>query len=201
MKQSRIAKIKDKIKLDTPIIDCFLPSMLKPLLLLDKFLSTDETRFFLHGFYWNPEKVAFVASDGRRLAMLDLSKDKDKLPADLFKLEAGIYLISFDKGMRHHRTFSILYKIDGCFPNYEKIIPAIETMDHIGTEGNCTFGTSNLCRIIYQKATFNIDTLIDLEAEKRAYKIFCSKEDPKKHAFLLTSDNLTICAMPLIDSH
>src|ERR1700761_35099 len=105
-------------------------------------ISTDETRYVLNGvlFSFKENKLTLVATDGRRLALVDLelefprSQELDiiiptKAVAELqrlvrdegeVKLSIGENQIAFEL----NRTLLVSKLIEGNYPNYRQVIPA-----------------------------------------------------------------------------
>src|SRR5580693_3387943 len=105
-------------------------------------ISTDETRYVLNGllFSFKENKLTLVATDGRRLAMVDIeleiprSQETDiivptKAVAELqrlvreegeVKLGIGENQIAFEL----NRTLLVSKLIEGNYPNYRQVIPA-----------------------------------------------------------------------------
>jgi DNA polymerase-3 subunit beta len=104
-------------------------------------ISTDETRYVLNGilFSFKENKLTMVATDGRRLALVDLELEfprshevdivvPSKCVAELQRLlgedgdvriEVGSNQISFEVG----HTFLVSKLIEGNYPNYRQVIP------------------------------------------------------------------------------
>ncbi len=105
-------------------------------------ISTDETRYVLNGIFFSfrEEKLTMVATDGRRLALVDLevefprSDEVDiivptKCVAELTRLGPGEKpvkmsvtenQVSFEVG----QTLLVSKLVEGNYPNYKQVIPA-----------------------------------------------------------------------------
>lgn len=114
-------------------------------------ISTDETRYVLNGVLcsFKDNKVTLVATDGRRLAMVDIelefprsdeievivpSKAVNELQRLLrddgeIKISIGENQVAFDL----NGTLLISKLIDGNYPNYRQVIPA-ETKERVTLE-------------------------------------------------------------------
>ena len=121
-------------------------------------ISTDETRYVLNGvlFSFKENKLTLVATDGRRLAMVDIelefprSHEADiivptkavtelqRLLADdgEVKVSVGTGQIAFDL----NKTLLVSKLIEGNYPNYKQVIPS-EAKDRVTLERE-TFLTS-----------------------------------------------------------
>ena len=87
-------------------------------------ISTDETRYSLCAAYFDAEKMRIVSTDGRRLHVLQLDE------ADL----ANLHLAGVPSGyvkLVPKEGLVIPFKLEGQFPNYEKVIP-----DYVKREDN-----------------------------------------------------------------
>jgi DNA polymerase-3 subunit beta len=147
-------------------------------------ISTDETRYVLNGilFSFKENKLTLVATDGRRLALVDLelefprSQELDiiiptKAVAELqrlvrdegeVKLSIGENQIAFEL----NRTLLVSKLIEGNYPNYRQVIPA-EAKERITLERE-TFLTavrrvsllasekSNSVKLIFSKSNIDI---------------------------------------------
>ena len=147
-------------------------------------ISTDETRYVLNGilFSFKDNKLTLVATDGRRLALVDLelefprSQELDiiiptKAVAELqrlvrdegeVKLSIGENQIAFEL----NRTLLVSKLIEGNYPNYRQVIPA-EAKERITLERE-TFLTavrrvsllasekSNSVKLIFSKSNIDI---------------------------------------------
>src|SRR3984957_10309781 len=105
-------------------------------------ISTDETRYVLNGilFSFKENKLTLVATDGRRLALVDLelefprSQELDiivptKAVAELQRLvrEEGEVKLSIGENQiafELNRTLLVSKLIEGNYPNYRQVIPA-----------------------------------------------------------------------------
>ncbi|MBA3963673.1 MAG: DNA polymerase III subunit beta [Chthoniobacterales bacterium] len=105
-------------------------------------ISTDETRYVLNGvlFSFKDNKLTLVATDGRRLAMLDIdlefprSHEADiivptKAVAELQRLltdegEVRVSLTSGQIAFDLNNTLLVSKLIEGNYPNYKQVIPA-----------------------------------------------------------------------------
>jgi DNA polymerase-3 subunit beta len=105
-------------------------------------ISTDETRYVLNGvlFSFKDNKLTLVATDGRRLAMLDIdlefprSHEADiivptKAVTELQRLltEEGDVRVSVTSGQIAfdlNNTLLVSKLIEGNYPNYKQVIPA-----------------------------------------------------------------------------
>ena len=105
-------------------------------------ISTDETRYVLNGvlFSFKDNKLTLVATDGRRLAMLDIdlefprSHEADiivptKAVTELQRLltEEGDVRVSVSSGQIAfdlNNTLLVSKLIEGNYPNYKQVIPA-----------------------------------------------------------------------------
>ena len=105
-------------------------------------ISTDETRYVLNGilFSFKDNKLTLVATDGRRLALVDLelefprSQELDiivptKAVAELQRLvrEEGEVKLSIGENQiafELNRTLLVSKLIEGNYPNYRQVIPA-----------------------------------------------------------------------------
>ncbi len=124
---------------DSLVID---QGVLKNMLTMTSFaISHDETRYVLNGIYFIVKNsiLRLVATDGRRLAMMekniDVPKNLEKkvvIPAktiqELLRIikEAGNIKINFGDNQiafDQEDTIIISRLIDGEFPNYEQVIP------------------------------------------------------------------------------
>ena len=105
-------------------------------------ISTDETRYVLNGvlFSFKENKLTLVATDGRRLAMLDIELEfprsheaeiivPTKAVTELqrllkddgeVKISVGSGQIAFDL----NNTFLVSKLIEGNYPNYKQVIPS-----------------------------------------------------------------------------
>jgi DNA polymerase-3 subunit beta len=114
-------------------------------------ISTDETRYVLNGilFSFKENKLTMVATDGRRLALVDLeiefarSQETDlivpaKCVAELsrlvgqdgdIKMSVGENQVAFEVG----ETLLISKLIEGNYPNYRQVIPG-ESKERIALE-------------------------------------------------------------------
>ncbi|HEY0791133.1 MAG TPA: DNA polymerase III subunit beta [Chthoniobacterales bacterium] len=147
-------------------------------------ISTDETRYVLNGilFSFRDNKLTLVATDGRRLALVDLeiefpaSQEVDiivptKAVSELqrlvrdegdVKVSIGDNQIAFEL----NRTFLVSKLIEGNYPNYRQVIPA-EAKERITLERE-TFLTavrrvsllasekSNSVKLIFSKGNIDI---------------------------------------------
>ncbi|MEO7156378.1 MAG: DNA polymerase III subunit beta, partial [Vicinamibacterales bacterium] len=105
-------------------------------------ITGEDTRFYLNGaqFVLKPEDMTFVATDGHRLALVNVKHDGVKgddikaiLPrktlAELGRLLAeGDHNVNYERGENHlffeiGPRLLISRMIDGQFPAYEKVIP------------------------------------------------------------------------------
>jgi DNA polymerase III subunit beta len=121
-------------------------------------ISTDETRYVLNGvlFSLKDNKLTLVATDGRRLAMLDIdlefprSHEGDiivptKAVTELQRLltDDGDVKVSFGNGQIAfdlNNTLLVSKLIEGNYPNYRQVIPS-ETKERVTLERE-TFLTS-----------------------------------------------------------
>src|ERR1700739_2029479 len=105
-------------------------------------ISTDETRYVLNGvlFSFKDNKLTLVATDGRRLAMVDIelefprSHEADiiiptKAVAELQRLltEEGDVKVSMGNGQIAfdlNKTLLVSKLIEGNYPNYRQVIPS-----------------------------------------------------------------------------
>src|ERR1700686_5518823 len=105
-------------------------------------ISTDETRYVLNGilFSFKENKLTLVATDGRRLALVDLelefprSQERDiivptKAVAELQRLvrEEGEEKLSIGENQiafELNRTLLVSKLIEGNYPNYRQVIPS-----------------------------------------------------------------------------
>jgi DNA polymerase-3 subunit beta len=114
-------------------------------------ISTDETRYVLNGvlFSFKENKLTLVATDGRRLAMVDIDVEfprsheseiivPTKAVTELqrllaedgdVKMSLGSGQISFDL----NNTLLVSKLIEGNYPNYRQVIPA-ETKERVTLE-------------------------------------------------------------------
>src|SRR6202453_2732976 len=147
-------------------------------------ISTDETRYVLNGilFTFKDNKLTLVATDGRRLALVDIelefprSQEVDiivpsKAVTELgrllgedgdVKLTVGENQIAFEV----NGTLLVSKLIEGNYPNYRQVIPA-ETKEPITRERglflNCVHRVSllaseksNSVKLIFSKTTIDI---------------------------------------------
>src|SRR6476661_4595837 len=147
-------------------------------------ISTDETRYVLNGvlFSFKDNKLTLVATDGRRLALVDLelefprSQELDiivptKAVAELHRLvrEEGEVKLSIGENQiafELNRTLRVSKLIEGNYPNYRQVIPA-EAKERITLERE-TFLTavrrvsllasekSNSVKLIFSKSNIDI---------------------------------------------
>ncbi|MEO5753746.1 MAG: DNA polymerase III subunit beta [Chthoniobacterales bacterium] len=114
-------------------------------------ISTDETRYVLNGvlFSFKDNKLTLVATDGRRLAMLDIdlefprSHEADiivptKAVTELQRLltDEGDIRVSLTSGQIAfdlNNTLLVSKLIEGNYPNYKQVIPA-ETKERVTLE-------------------------------------------------------------------
>src|SRR6187397_768247 len=114
-------------------------------------ISTDETRYVLNGvlFSFKDNKLTLVATDGRRLAMLDIdlefprSHEADiivptKAVTELQRLltDDGDVKVSFGSGQIAfdlNNTLLVSKLIEGNYPNYRQVIPG-ETKERVTLE-------------------------------------------------------------------
>ncbi|MDQ3199377.1 MAG: DNA polymerase III subunit beta [Verrucomicrobiota bacterium] len=114
-------------------------------------ISTDETRYVLNGvlFSFKDNKLTLVATDGRRLAMLDIdlefprSHEADiivptKAVTELQRLltDEGDVRVSLTSGQIAfdlNNTLLVSKLIEGNYPNYKQVIPA-ETKERVTLE-------------------------------------------------------------------
>jgi DNA polymerase-3 subunit beta len=93
-------------------------------------ISTDETRYVLNGllFSLKENKLTLVATDGRRLAMVDIELE---FPTDVgeVKVSVGSGQIDFDL----NNTLLVSKLIEGNYPNYRQVIPS-ETKERVTLE-------------------------------------------------------------------
>jgi DNA polymerase-3 subunit beta len=147
-------------------------------------ISTDETRYVLNGilFSFKDNKLTLVATDGRRLALVDLELEFPRsqeteiiVPTkavteiqrlvreeDEVKLSIGENQIAFEL----NRTLLLSKLIEGNYPNYRQVIPA-EAKERITLERE-TFLTavrrvsilasekSNSVKLIFSKSNIDI---------------------------------------------
>ena len=121
-------------------------------------ISTDETRYVLNGvlFSFKENKLTLVATDGRRLAMVDIELEFPRShEADIIvptkavtelqrllteegdvKVSVGTGQIAFDL----NKTLLVSKLIEGNYPNYKQVIPA-EAKERVTLERE-TFLTS-----------------------------------------------------------
>jgi DNA polymerase-3 subunit beta len=114
-------------------------------------ISTDETRYVLNGvlFSFKENKLTLVATDGRRLAMLDIELEFPRShEADIIvptkavtelqrllkddgevKISVGSGQIAFDL----NNTLLVSKLIEGNYPNYKQVIPS-ETKERVTLE-------------------------------------------------------------------
>jgi DNA polymerase-3 subunit beta len=114
-------------------------------------ISTDETRYVLNGllFSFKENKLTLVATDGRRLAMVDIELEFPKShEADIIvptkavtelgrllgedgevKVSVGSGQIAFDL----NNTLLVSKLIEGNYPNYKQVIPS-ETKERVTLE-------------------------------------------------------------------
>jgi len=114
-------------------------------------ISTDETRYVLNGvlFSFKENKLTLVATDGRRLAMLDIELEFPRShEADIIvptkavtelqrllkddgevKISLGSGQIAFDL----NNTLLVSKLIEGNYPNYKQVIPS-ETKERVTLE-------------------------------------------------------------------
>jgi len=86
-------------------------------------ISTDETRYVLNGvlFSFKENKLTLVATDGRRLAMLDIELEFPRShEAGEVKVSMGSGQIAFDL----NNTLLVSKLIEGNYPNYKQVIPS-----------------------------------------------------------------------------
>jgi DNA polymerase III subunit beta len=147
-------------------------------------ISTDETRYVLNGilFSFKDNKLTLVATDGRRLALVDLelefprSQEIDivvptKAVTELqrllredgeIKLSVGENQIAFEL----NRTLLVSKLIEGNYPNYRQVIPA-EAKERITLERETFFSAvrrvsllasekSNSVKLIFSKSNIDI---------------------------------------------
>jgi len=147
-------------------------------------ISTDETRYVLNGILcsFKENKLTLVATDGRRLALVDLelefprSQEVDiivptKAVAELqrllhdegdVKLSIGENQISFEL----NSTLLVSKLIEGNYPNYRQVIPA-ETKERITLERETLLNAvrrvallasekSNSVKLIFSKSNIDI---------------------------------------------
>src|ERR1700730_1394664 len=147
-------------------------------------ISTDETRYVLNGvlFSFKDNKLTLVATDGRRLALVDVelefprSQELDiivptKAVAELQRLvrEEGEVKINIGENQiafELNRTLLVSKLIEGSYPNYRQVIPA-EAKERITLERE-TFLTavrrvslltsekSNSVKLIFTKSNIDI---------------------------------------------
>lgn len=114
-------------------------------------MSTDETRFVLNGLLLSlkEDKLLVVATDGRRLALveqeLDLPKDTkgdllvpSKTVSEIQRLlkDKGTVVVSFSENQISFTldgTLLVSKLVDGIYPNYRQVIPT-ETKQRISLE-------------------------------------------------------------------
>ena len=160
-------------------------------------ISTDETRYVLNGilFSFKENKLTLVATDGRRLALVDLelefprSQELDiiiptKAVAELQRLvrEEGEVKLSIGENQiafELNRTLLVSKLIEGNYPNYRQVIPG-EAKERITLERE-TFLTavrrvsllasekSNSVKLIFSKS--NIDIVANDAGRRRGQGI------------------------------
>jgi DNA polymerase-3 subunit beta len=112
---------------------------------VSKYISTEETRYYLNGVYWSGDESGqkFVATDGHRLGLCYFSEDAKSeqfghiiprrsvhiiarhapktgtVRAGNFKDDKGDYRLIF----RHDEITFVTKTINGTFPDYKRIIP------------------------------------------------------------------------------
>src|SRR5580658_66315 len=147
-------------------------------------ISTDETRYVLNGilFSFKDNKLTLVATDGRRLALVDLELEFPRsqeteiiVPTkavteiqrlvreeDEVKLSIGENQIAFEL----NRTLLLSKLIEGNYPNYRQVIPA-EAKERITLERETFLTTvrrvsllasekSNSVKLIFSKSNIDI---------------------------------------------
>ena len=79
-------------------------------------ISTDETRYSLCAAYFDAEKMRIVSTDGRRLHYVQFD-DTDLVNLHLEGVLSGYVKLVPKEGL------VIPFRMEGQFPNYEKVIP------------------------------------------------------------------------------
>ncbi len=109
-------------------------------------ITGEDTRYFLNGalFVLGPDKMSLVSTDGHRLALINVPREKSPGTADADEvkvilpkktlLELGRLLTEGDQDIRYERQENHLFfdiggrilisrMIDGQFPAYERVLP------------------------------------------------------------------------------
>lgn len=165
---------------------------------LEPYVSTDETRYFVNGIYFEPiegdSMVRAVATDGRRLAIktIHTSVFGDFIPS-------GIYVVTVSTGAI---TF---YSIEGQYPNYEKVIPDSSMMDKyemtIYQAKKKDFFCDNSVSIFrffeWSKNPFNIDYFADIPYGN--YICYGPKDrETFPSAFIWENSRIKVVIMPMM---
>jgi len=180
----QLPEIKDKDSLTLP------QKKLKNMLRLTKFaISRDESRYVLNGvlFVIKPSHIRLVATDGRRLAMVE---DKMQLPKTLEKKfivptkavneldgslgDDGEVKISFNNNQIFFdtgKTRLVSRLIEGEFPNYEQVIPK-EAKDKLVTSRDA------LLSAVKRAALFTNQDSAAVKIDLGKDKIVISKSTP-----------------------
>jgi hypothetical protein len=165
-------------------------SRMEDVLFVLKAVSDDETRYFLGGIYYLPEKNRIVSSDGRRLHIADGIEFLTKFPADQLDSRGGIILkTAMVKG-----DLIYLGKIDGQFLNYEKIIP--EYTEHFLVDGSrIDYGVSGIAYPIFERHYLVYMPYLE-DLGKMSYDCYCNGDTKK--ALWLKNDSRQAIIMPLV---
>lgn len=147
-------------------------------------ISTDETRYVLNGllFAFKEGKLVLVATDGRRLALMeveaDVAADQEisvivpaKAVTELGRLlrEDGVVKVSVASNQiafEVNQTLLVSKLIEGNYPNYRQVIPA-ETKERVTLERETFFNAvrrvalltsekSNSVKLMFKKNTLDI---------------------------------------------
>lgn len=130
-------------------------------------VSTDESRYVLNGalFRFTPGKLTIVCTDGRRLAMDEITAQGEaqgdliipsKAVAELMRLaKKGALAVEFDQGRASFstETDTLTTKlIEGSYPNYKQVIPS-ETTATLEVNREALIGAVNRVALLTNERT------------------------------------------------
>lgn len=84
---------------------------------LQKFVSTDETRYFMNDFYYDAETEKFIATDGRTMMTAHKTQICGAVTETGYYRMAGNELVKIDNG--------------GQFPNWKRVLPDYTGSDYV----------------------------------------------------------------------
>jgi hypothetical protein len=156
--------------------------------LLQEFSSKDETRFILNGIYYDKDAKSYVATDGRRLIVLNESAITFAAPT-----ESGMYVFVNGEWLIDKSKAGLKY------PNYKQVVPGDIYRGDLGYRNHnitsCSQGFSRFLSEVYKFGIYNIDFLMPLK------KYICEEISffaaDNLSPLLIKNDNLKIIIMPL----